>query len=161
MRPTGSTSLAWAGTDAAWMDVQPGLPMHLADGSTVWLADTQDTRRLFIDGTPVTPPGLQVREVASVDGDRVLFRANTEPTTVDLWMYTHADRSIECVSPDEPGVWSGRLRGGTLLVSGQTLVTEGTSHTVVAADGTATHHRQRGRGPWHHAPGHAPARGLT
>ena len=133
---TGSTSLAWAGTDAAWMDVQPGLPMHLADGSTVWLADTQDTRRLFIGGAPVTPPGLQVREVMSVDGDRVLFRASTEPTTVDLWVYSHADRSIERVSPSEPGIWSGRLRGGTLLVNGQTLATEGTTHTVVAADST-------------------------
>ncbi len=134
--PTGSTRLAWAGTDAAWMDVQPGLPQHLQDGSTVWLADSGDARRLLIDGVPVTPPQLQVRGVSSVDGDRVLFQASAEPTTIDLWVYTHAGRSIERIGRDETGIWSGRLRGGTLVISGQTLTSEGTVHQVVAADGT-------------------------
>ncbi len=123
-------------TDAAWMDVRPGLPLHLPDGSMVWLADSEMPGSLFIDGVPVTPPQLQVREVIGVDGDRVLFRASVDPTTIDLWAYTHADGSIERLSPDEPGVWTGRSRGGTLVLSGQTLAGEGTTHRVLAADGT-------------------------
>ncbi len=132
---TGATRLAWAGSDAAWMDVQAGLPMHLSDGSTVWLIDSTDARRLVIGDHPVTPPTLQVREVTGIDGGYVLFRASADPTEVGLWRYDHADGSLELLSPPEPGVWTGRQRGGTLVLGGQTLAGEGTSVRVVAATG--------------------------
>ncbi len=132
---TGSTHLAWAGSDAAWMDVQPGLPLHLADGTPVWLVDIQDARRLLIGGQPVTLAEMQVREVMSVDGGRVLFRASMEPTEIGLWRYDRADGSVECLSPPEPGVWTGWLRGGTLVMSGQTLTAEGQIIRVVSDDG--------------------------
>jgi dipeptidyl-peptidase-4 len=133
---TGSTRLAWAGSDAAWVDVQPGLPKHLSDGSTVWLVDSADARHLVIGDRMVTPPTLQVREVTSVDDDRLLFRASADPTEIGLYRYDHADGSIEQLSPVEPGVWTGWLRGGTLVMSSQTLAGEGTTVAVVTADGT-------------------------
>ncbi len=115
---TGATRLASAGSDTAWMDVRPGLPRHLVGGATVWLVDIDDTSRLIIGDRPVTPSGLQVRAVTSVDGDRVLFRASTEPTSVGLWRYDHATRSLDQVSPTGEGVWSGLECGGTLVMSG-------------------------------------------
>jgi len=133
---TGSTSLAWAGSDAAWIDVQPGLPMHLADGAAVWLIDSEDARRLVIGDRTVTPPTLQVRQVTCVDDDRVVFRASTDPTDIELWRFDRADESLTRISPQGPGVWTGRMRGGTLVMSGQTLRGDGTTVRVVPAIGT-------------------------
>ncbi len=132
---TGSTRLAWSGSDAAWMDVRPGLPKHLAAGVAVWLLDSEDTCRLVIGDRPVTPPGLQVREVTSVDGDSVVFSASTDPTSIELWQYDRADGSLVRLSPEGPGTWSGRMRGGTLVMDGQTLRWPGIQVQVRAAAG--------------------------
>ena len=46
--------------------------------------DLDGTRRLLVDGRPVTPEGLQIRSVADVSGESVLFTANDEPTEQHL-----------------------------------------------------------------------------
>ncbi len=131
----GSTRLVWAGGDSAWVDVRPGLPMHLADGSPVWLVDPGDTRSLAIGGVAVTPASFQVREVTAVEGDRVFLRASVDPTDIGLYRYDHADGSIERLSPAEPGVWTGWSRGGTLVLRGQTLGSDGVAVRVLGAGG--------------------------
>jgi dipeptidyl-peptidase 4 len=57
------------------------------DGRLVLTADDPacDTRRLTVDGDPVTPPGLQVAAVVGVAAGAVLVAGSEEPTEVHLW----------------------------------------------------------------------------
>jgi dipeptidyl-peptidase-4 len=75
----------------------------------------------------VTPASLQVRDVADVDGDVVLFRASNDPTSIGLW--TWGPDGLTAVAA-EPGVHSGRLVAGTLVVTRQDLGSDGTTTTV-------------------------------
>ena len=152
---TGTTELLAEETDPAWVDVQPGLPRHLADGTLVRLGVSDDARRLVVGDRPVTPPNLQVMDLLSVDGDRVLMRASDDPTTSGLWTWRPgtvaegpvARGTLERVGPTEAGVWSGRLRGGTLVVTGQTLASSTSSVTVTAGDGTPRELRSLAESP--------------
>jgi dipeptidyl-peptidase-4 len=82
----------------------------------------------------VTPPSLQVRAVLDVDGDTVLVAASDDPTSTALWSWSAAD-GLRRLTP-QPGVHGGRLAGGTLVVSRQSLDADGTTTTVHAADGS-------------------------
>jgi dipeptidyl-peptidase 4 len=124
---TGATSLVEERTDPVWVDIVPGVPAHTESGALVTVADVDDTRRLVVGGEPVTPAGLQVRSVADVDGETVLFRASTEPSSVGLWTWG-PDGLAEVATT--PGVHAGRLVGSTLVVASTSLDTEGTTVTV-------------------------------
>ncbi|WP_285474418.1 prolyl oligopeptidase family serine peptidase [Actinoplanes sp. NBRC 101535] len=82
---SGETMLAAENTDPRWTTIVNGLPAHTAAGRLIWSVDDGDTRRLTVDGIPVTPPGLQVEEVLAVDGETVLFAARDEPAERHLW----------------------------------------------------------------------------
>lgn len=105
--------------DPRWFDLPEDAPRRLADGRLVMVVpDAEaDTYRLTVDGAPVTPPGLQVREVVSV-GEGVLFRASEDPTEVHLWRFT-PERGAERLT-HEPGVHAGIEGGGLLVVSSAT-----------------------------------------
>ena len=124
---TGATSLLHEQTDPAWVEIVPGVPAHTASGALVTVADADGARRLVVDGEVVTPPSLQVRDVLDVDGDMVLFRAGEDPTSIGLW--TWGPDGQEELTP-EPGVHSGRLVAGTLVVARQSLDADGTTTTV-------------------------------
>ncbi len=109
----GQTTVLCEQSDDCWVQLIPGLPARTSSGAIVAHADLADTRHLTVDGVPVTPPGLQLRDVLSVDGDEVLFAASDEPEELHLWTYRAAD-GIERLST-EPGVYSGVLRRGTLV----------------------------------------------
>ncbi|GII80168.1 peptidase [Sphaerisporangium rufum] len=129
---TGATEVIRQDTDPAWVDVVPGVPARLADGTLLWTADDGGARRLFAGDVPVTPPGLQVRDVAGVDGDTVLFRASgAEPTEIHLWTWSPAGLTPVTT---EPGVHAGRLSGGTLLVARQELGSPATTVDVRRGD---------------------------
>ncbi len=93
---TGATSLLREDTDPHWVDIVPGVPGRTSDGRIVWTTTAGGTRRLLVaspsalaDGSaePVTPEGLNLRAVLSVDGDTVLFSASDEPTEIGVWAY--------------------------------------------------------------------------
>ncbi|MGN9781052.1 prolyl oligopeptidase family serine peptidase [Nonomuraea sp. ZG12] len=113
---TGRTTLLHEQRDAAWVELIPGTPARTASGSLVHTADTATTRRLLVDGRPVTPEGLQVREVLDVSGESVLFTASDEPTETHLWAY---ERNLVRLS-DGPGVHTGARAGDALLISAHT-----------------------------------------
>ncbi|MEV4442244.1 prolyl oligopeptidase family serine peptidase, partial [Streptomyces sp. NPDC049577] len=91
-------------------------------------SDTDDARRLTLDGVPVTPPGLQVREVLGVDGEDILFTAFDDPTETHLWTY-RAGTGPRRLST-EPGVHTGTRRGGTLVHLARPAGRPGTRATV-------------------------------
>jgi dipeptidyl-peptidase-4 len=132
---TGATAPVREQTDPVWVDIVPGVPTHTAAGALVTVGDVDGSRRLLVDGEPVTPPELQVRDVADVDGDVVLFRASDDPTAIGL--YTWGPDGVTPVAAGA-GVHSGRLAGGTLVVTRQDLDTDGTTTTVRRAGAERT-----------------------
>jgi dipeptidyl-peptidase-4 len=115
---TGTTAVLREDTDPAWTTIVEGVPAHTAAGALLWTVDDGDTRRLTVDGVPVTPPGLQLEEVLSVDGDTVLFAGRQEPTERHLWTWSPADGTAQVTA--EPGVYAGRRAGGVTVVDAQT-----------------------------------------
>jgi dipeptidyl-peptidase-4 len=130
---TGATATVHEQTDPLWVDIVPGVPAHTASGALVTVGDVDGSRRLVVDGEPVTPAALQVRDVGDVDGDVVLFRASADdPTSIGLW--TWGPDGVAALAGGA-AVHSGRLVGGTLVVTRQDLDTDGTT-TTVHRDGT-------------------------
>ena len=97
---TGAATVGHEQVDEPWVHVVPGLPARRADGTVVAHVDRDDTRHLTVGGVPVTPAGLQVREVLSV-GEEVLFTASATaaPGSSHLWCYQGELRAVA----DEPG----------------------------------------------------------
>jgi dipeptidyl-peptidase 4 len=115
---TGVTSLLHEQRDRAWVELIVGTPARTASGALVHTEDTDRTRRLLVDGRPVTPEGLQIREVVDVAADSVLFTASDDPAEVHLWVYD-AQRGPVRLS-EEPGLHSGRKAGRTVLLASHT-----------------------------------------
>jgi dipeptidyl-peptidase 4 len=106
--------------DAAehWQTVVTGVPDRLRDGRLVFVDESEDTRRITLDGEPVTPPGLQVATVFDVD-DEVLFSANEDPTELHVWRGAGGAvaEMPERLTP-EPGVhFAARAGDVTVIVS--------------------------------------------
>ncbi|MDH6136750.1 dipeptidyl-peptidase-4 [Kitasatospora sp. MAA4] len=109
----GSTAQLSEARDEHWVKLVPGLPARTAAGALLGSADREDTRRLTVDGVPVTPPGLQLRAVLGVDDQGVLFTASEEQTESHLWSY-HPEEGVRALST-EPGMHTGVRRAGTLV----------------------------------------------
>ncbi len=83
---TGSVTQAHRQTDPGWVELVSGGHRRFK-GRSITVADDHatDTRRIFIEDTPITPPDLQVRGVARVSADRITFTATTDATQVHVW----------------------------------------------------------------------------
>ena len=125
---SGASGVLREDHDPVWLDIVPGVPAFTRSGALVWAADADDTKRLLIDGEPVTPPGLQVDSVLDVDGDTVLFAATGEPTELHLW--TYGPDGLQRLT-DAPGVHLGRRAGGTTVVTAQSLDHDGVEVRVL------------------------------
>ncbi len=134
---TGQTTVVRADTDPAWVDIVAGVPAWTADGRIAWTADSAGTRRLVVAtpeqhaagaAEPVTPPGLQVRQVLDTDGDAVLFTASGEdPAVIGLWLWRPSGLTPLTTGN---GLGSGRRAGGSTLIATQALDSTGTSVVV-------------------------------
>ena len=128
---TGAPRELAAQRDPAWVELAPGTPAWL-DGRLVLTADDPDcdTRRLTIDGRPVTPPGLQVAEVVAVTGGAVLVAGSEEPTETHLW------RVAPGAAPERltgrGGHHGASAAGPVLVVTRADLDSDGTATTVTA-----------------------------
>ncbi|TCM41766.1 prolyl oligopeptidase family serine peptidase [Kribbella sp. VKM Ac-2568] len=109
----GETRLLHEQLDPAWVEIIPGTPARTTSGRLVHTADEPETRRLVIDGEPVTPEGLQIRAVLEVSGESVLFEATDEPTERHLWLY---DESGLRQLSDGPGAHTGTRVDGALVL---------------------------------------------
>jgi dipeptidyl-peptidase-4 len=81
---SGKTQTLFEHTAEHWQTVVTGVPDRLTDGRLVFIEESEDTRRITLDGEAVTPPGLQVSSVLDV-GDDVLFSAQEDPTELHVW----------------------------------------------------------------------------
>jgi dipeptidyl-peptidase-4 len=113
---TGRTALLRAVTDEAWVELLPGTPRRL-DGRLLHSVDRDETRRIWLDDEPVTPPDVLVREVVSVADESVLAEIVPAIGSVGL-ARLHFDGRVEVLS-DPSGVASGAAANSTLVVSQQ------------------------------------------
>src|SRR5262245_5419096 len=104
---TGETTLIEERSDPQWIDLIDEGPQRLPDGRVVdVIADRDaDTYRLTVAGEPVTPAGLQVRQLLAV-GESTLFRASDgDPTEIHLWRWSDEGGVVRLT--EEPGIHSG------------------------------------------------------
>ena len=81
---SGKTQTLVDETAEHWQTTVTGVPDRLPDGRLVFVEESEDTRRVTVDGEPVTPAGLQVAAILDV-GDDVLFAAQDDPTELHVW----------------------------------------------------------------------------
>jgi dipeptidyl-peptidase-4 len=128
---SGATSLVREDTDPHWIELVSGVPDRVPDGRLVYTADVDDTRRLLIGDTPVTPAGLQVHAVASVsEGGDVLFLASSEPTEQQVWAVFAPDYSEYVPLTTSSGVHSGVGGSDALIVTRASLEHDGVDTAV-------------------------------
>src|SRR5262249_20276566 len=72
---TGDTELVRELSDEAWVDVVPGTRGWASDGRLLTVEVADDRYALCVDGSPVSPPGQQVRRLVPA-GDRVLVHCS-------------------------------------------------------------------------------------
>jgi dipeptidyl-peptidase 4 len=128
---SGTTTERRSWSDAAWVDLVPGSPAWL-DGRLLTIEDHADlgdggTRALCVDGEPVTPAGLQVRELVgvragrSVDGGGavvdLLASPADDPTRVDPYRWMPDAAAVASPTAD-------RDRGVRRVVIGRTAMVD-------------------------------------
>ena len=126
---TGLSTLRLADTDADWIELVPGVPALCPEGRLVTCADRDGSRRLLIDGEPITPKLLQVRGVASVASDDIVFAANylVDPVHQQVWR-SHEGR-LDRISLGA-GVHSAVRGGPTIVIRSATLDRDGVATTL-------------------------------
>ena len=131
----GRTTVLDEQNDACWVQLVPGLPARTGSGALLAHRDVRGTRHLTLDGTPVTPEGLQLRSVLAIDGDDILFTASEDPTDTHLWSYGPKSGLRQLSSG--PGLHSGVRRGGTLVRVTRNAERPGGRAEVLSAGGAA------------------------
>jgi dipeptidyl-peptidase-4 len=129
---SGKTQTLVDHTAEHWQTVVMGVPDRLPDGRLVFVEESEDTRRITVDGEPVTPPGLQVASIHAVGGD-VLFAAQDDPTELHVWRVGTTGTPERLTS--DPGM-HGAVRGGDLTVLVSDLADKRMRRVRVVRDGT-------------------------
>ena len=115
---SGTTTERRVWSDPAWVELVPGSPTWL-DGRLLTIEDRAElgaggTRALCVDGEPVTPAGLQVRELVGLRAARpetsaveLVASPADDPTRIDpyRWVPHGSSAGVASTSADlEPGV---------------------------------------------------------
>jgi dipeptidyl-peptidase-4 len=126
---SGGTAVLWHDEDDAWVERSSGTPARLADGRLVVCADRDGTRKLLVDGGPVTPDDLHVRGVVHVGDDMVLCTANPvdDATLLDVWRWSAA--GLERLTSGD-GVHTAVGAGDVVVIRRATLDLVGTETAV-------------------------------
>jgi len=115
---TGATRTLREDHDPIWLEIIPGIPGWTDQGALVFAEDRVDTRCLVIDGEPVTPAGLQVRQVVET-GEGVVFTASTEPMEVHVWRVSPSGQLSRITG--EPGVHGAVASGRVMVTTSATM----------------------------------------
>ena len=127
----GATHLRLEDVDQHWVELVPGTPTFLGVGRLVTCADRGGSRRLMVDGEPVTLAPLQVRSVLHADEDSVIFTGNFLVDPVHHHVYRwHTNGKLDRLT-EEPGVHTAIVGGGTVVLRSATLHRDGTMTRIL------------------------------
>jgi dipeptidyl-peptidase-4 len=134
-------------TDPAWVDVVPGVPAWWGDRLlTVEVDASCDTYRLFVDGTPSSPAGVQVRAVLDAGAGAVVVVAAQDP----------GERRLARLGPDGTWEWltaagmlaAGAAGGGRVLVRQEGVDSVRPAVGLLDGPALAVHTEQAPWAPW-------------
>ena len=132
---TGASHLHLSDQDAHWVELVSGTPTFLGDGRMVTCADRGGSRRLLLDGEPVTLAQLQVRSVLATDDESVVFTGNFLVDPVHHHVYRwHTNGKLDRLT-EQAGVHTAVIGGKTVVLRSATLDRGGIT-TRVAGDAT-------------------------
>ncbi len=114
--------------DRDWVDLVVGVPTVGPGNRLITCVDSQDTRRIAVDGNAVSPAGMQVRAVLGTDDSGVLATVSTDPTSQWLVRIGY-DGSVQQLSGTE-GVHGGASAAGTDALISTDLTGVGTTVTI-------------------------------
>jgi dipeptidyl-peptidase-4 len=117
---TGATEVRATEHDDVWLDVIGGVPAWTPDGRLVTTAPEGDRRRVLVDGAPVGPADLEVREVVDVGATDAVVVGSREPTATEVWRVPLDGTSAECLTP-EPGVHAAVVGGDVVVITSAAL----------------------------------------
>jgi dipeptidyl-peptidase-4 len=123
--------------DAHWVEVVPGTPQWAPEGLLVTTKDDleSNTRQLAVNGSAVTPAGLQVSAILDIDRFGITFLATTDATQAHVWWHGFGGELEQLSSGN--GVYTGRAANHTLVLVERSLDHYG-AHVTVVRDGKAT-----------------------
>ena len=112
-------------TDDVWVELHPGSPAWSPAG-LLTIEDRDTTRGLFLDGEPISPPGLQIRSIVGIsqgaeDGtSTVVVTAWTEPSEIHVFSLpldgNRGDGEPRQLTTDA-GVNGAALGGSTIVIT--------------------------------------------
>ncbi|UPK74092.1 prolyl oligopeptidase family serine peptidase [Nocardioidaceae bacterium SCSIO 66511] len=125
---SGSTTLVRELHDDTWLDLFIGAPAYAPDGRLVTVEPDSDTNRVALDGEPISPVGLQVRTILSIDDRGILVAANDDPTELHL-VRIGLDGSVNRLTAGG-GVHGGSAAESTMVVVRSALDLDASTVTV-------------------------------
>ena len=128
---TGETTTTFSDRDDQWVEIVPGTPSVLDDGRLLMCADWGGTRRLLVDGVPVTGTDWQVRSVLGVSGRRVLLAANRPDDATVQHLLSWDDASGTEQLTEHAGMHSAVVGSSTIVVRTSTLDNDGAHVSVL------------------------------
>ena len=127
---TGEMTEVYRWTNERWIDIVPGAPSWIG-ARLLTVEDHDDTRRLVLDGDPLTPDGLQVRSVVQSDPDGILAIVSADPTDQQLVHVSLSGTVTELTSA--PGLHSAQTAGEVIVISAASMDHDGWETRVVHA----------------------------
>ncbi|MDP9392773.1 MAG: prolyl oligopeptidase family serine peptidase [Actinomycetota bacterium] len=125
---SGTTSIVREDVDEHWLHITAGVPAWGPGRRLVHVRDTEDTRRVYVNDSPVTPVGVQVRSVLDVTDEGVLVSASAEATEAHVWWVPWDGPALFITS--EPGMHTGRSGGGLTVLASSALDRPGTRVSI-------------------------------
>jgi dipeptidyl-peptidase-4 len=131
---SGASTEASRLSDPGWSELVTGAPRRFGDRLIVVADDHDaDTRRLYVDGEPVSPPGLHVRAINSVDDTHAIVGATTDATELHVYRIALDGSAVEPLTT-EPGIHRCVAAGGTHVITSSTMDDTRSTTTVTSAE---------------------------
>lgn len=117
-------------TDPGWSELVSGAPRRSGD-NLITVADDHDTdtRRLYVDDSPVSPPGLHIRSIVSVSATHAIVGATDDATELHVFEIPLAGGAITALTTTA-GIHRCVSGGDTRVITSSTML-DTRSATVV------------------------------
>jgi dipeptidyl-peptidase-4 len=117
----GSVSELHRHTDPGWSELVSGAPRRSGD-NLITVADDHetDTRRLYVNNSPVSPPGLHIRSLVSVSASHVIVGATDDATELHVFEIPLDGGAVTALTTT-PGIHRCVAGGDTRVVTSSTM----------------------------------------